>query len=353
MIAWFSTKGTGTNDARRMATLLSTLPDTLELPFAKGSKLASFRHLLAEIRRLRPRLLVMEGTGLAGGVACLIGRLVFRIPYVVSSGDAVGPFVAAHHPLLGWCATIYEIFLCRFSAGFVGWTPYLTGRALTFGAPRGMTAAGWALGGTPAATHDLRQELGISREHVVFGLVGSLDWNPVRNYCYGLELVRAIRRVNRPDIAVVIVGDGSGLEKLREEADPRVHLPGKVPLDEVMSTLAAFDAVSLPQSRDGVGLFRYTTKLSEYAAAGVPVVTLRLPLAYDLDDGGWMWRLPGHAPWDEQFIAALAELMEAVSPSDLDEKRKAIPVSLPVFDQSQQTARTHEFIADILDDLGR
>ena len=46
--------------------------------------------------------------------------------------------------------------------------------------------------------------------------------------------------------------------------------------------LAAFDLASLPQSVDGVGSFRYTTKLSEYLAAGLPIVTGQIPAAYDL-----------------------------------------------------------------------
>ncbi len=350
MIAWFSTKGTGTNDARRIAALLSTLPDTHELPFAKSSKLASFRRLLTELRRLRPHLLVMEGTGIAGGLACLIGRILFGVPYVVSSGDAVGPFVAAHHPLFGPIATLYEFLLCRCSAGYIGWTPYLTGRALTFGAPRGMTAAGWVLGGPPVTPRNFREELGIPPDHIVFGIIGSLDWNPNRQYCYGLELVLALRQIDRPDISVVIIGAGSGLEKLREAAGSRIHLPGSVPLEDVMSALASFDVVSLPQSRDGVGLFRYTTKLSEYAEARVPVVTLRLPLAYDLDDHGWMWRLPGTGPWDNRFIVALSELMTFIQRSEIVAKRIAIPSKLPTFDKSQQIARTHAFVSDILDE---
>ena len=60
------------------------------------------------------------------------------------------------------------------------------------------------------------------------------------------------------------------------------------------------DVASLPQSVDGVGSFRYTTKLSEYLAARLPVVTGEIPLAFDLDDG-WMWRLPGDAPWEERY----------------------------------------------------
>ena len=56
--------------------------------------------------------------------------------------------------------------------------------------------------------------------------------------------------------------------------------------------LCAFDVGSLSQSVDPVGSFRYTTKLSEYLAVGLPVITGEAPVAYDLDEG-YLWRVPG------------------------------------------------------------
>ena len=91
----------------------------------------------------RPDLIVMEGTGTAGGLVLLAIRALLGIPYVVSSGDAVGPFLRLHSRALGVLGAVYERVLCRSCAGFVGWTPYLAGRALTLGAPRAMTAPGW------------------------------------------------------------------------------------------------------------------------------------------------------------------------------------------------------------------
>src|SRR5439155_14049239 len=101
--------------------------------------------------------------------------------------------------------------------------PYLVGRALSFGAPRAMTAPGWAaFDASPemlaAARTRMRGELGIVPDALVFGIVGSLAWSKRAKYCYGLELVRAMRQVERANIVALIVGGGSGLEKLKEFA---------------------------------------------------------------------------------------------------------------------------------------
>ena len=301
--------------------------------------------------RRRPPLVVMEGTGVAGGTAVIAARVLAGIPYVVSSGDAVAPYVAIDHRMLAPLAGLYERLLYRLSAGFIGWTPYLVGRALTFGAPRAMTAPGWSIPGRREDRERRRRQLGIPEEAVVFGLIGSLEWGSASEYCYGKELVEALLRTDRAELRVLVVGDGSGLERLRalagEELDRRIVLPGRVPKEEVTSYLAAIDIASLPQSVDGVGSFRYTTKISEYLAAGLPVVTGQIPLAYDIDEG-WIWRLPGEAPWDERYVKALAELMATVSGAEIERKRAAVPERDGRFDRERQQLQVGEFVADLL-----
>jgi hypothetical protein len=355
MIAWFATKGSGTNEALRIKHLLSGAGDCRELDFDKKEKRKSFIGLLSAIWRLRPRLIVMEGTGIAGGIACLLARILLKIPYIVSSGDAVGPFVASHRPGWGWIFTIYERALCRNSAGFIGWTPYLVGRALTFGAPRAMTAPGWVIGNESSLEQDreqIRRRLGIVSGQIVFGILGALEWNTPKKYCYGLELVEAINLVKRKDVTVVIVGGGSGYAELKKRAgrlNGRVIMPGPVALADVMKYLAAFDVASLPQSLDQLGMFRYTTKISEYVMSGLPVVTSRIPAAYDLDND-WIWRLPGKGPWEKTYIEALAALMENITRDEIDLKRKGIPAELGMFDSSIQIKRVGKFIRDTLED---
>jgi hypothetical protein len=334
----FSTQGTGGNDELRLRALLTNFRVEY-FPFDYAAK----RNSLAKLRRaLRDcDLAVMEGTGIAGGLALLSsGR-----PFVVSSGDAVGPFIASKSPLLAPLFSFYERLLCRRSRGFIGWTPYLTGRALTFGAPRAMTAAGWSPHDRPGRS--LRTQLGISPDSLVIGIVGALDWNTRAGYCYGWELARALDRVARKNVVALIVGGGSGMEKLSGE---RVILTGPVPRAEIPDYLATMDIASLPQSCDQLGSFRYSTKLPEYVAAKLPVVTGQLPMAYDLDCG-WMWRLPGRAPWDPAYIRALAELLDRVTDADIASRRAAIPVNPPEFDRDRQIRRVTNFIGDILSSL--
>ena len=348
----FATKGSGTNEERRLRRLLDGHPTTF-LPFDRRAKARSAAAILRTVLSDRPDLLVMEGTGIAGGIVCLLARAVAAQPYVVSSGDAVGPLVGGIVPPLGPAFALYERLLCRLSSGFIGWTPYLAGRALTFGSPRAMTAAGWAECPPAAdARQRIRRELGIPADAVVFGLVGSLVWNRRHRYSYGSELVRAAAAVDRPDLRVLVIGDGSGLNHLRTLAGDSlgrtVLLPGPVPADRVTDYMAAMDVGSLPQSVDRVGAFRYTTKLSEYLTARLPVVTGQIPLAYDLDDG-WLWRLPGDAPWDDRYVAALAGLMATVTPADLVARRDAIAGACPtVFDPARQVRTATAFIADVL-----
>jgi glycosyltransferase involved in cell wall biosynthesis len=351
-IMCFATQGHTHIEGERIHGLLEPMkPDVF--PFERAHKVRSAVGLLRAVRARRPRLIVMEGTGTAGGLTLIAIGAIWGIPFVVSSGDAVGPYLRLHSRLLGVLGGLYERLLCRRCAGFVGWTPYLVGRALTYGAPRGMTAAGWTRSeASQGARERVREQLNISSGDLVVGLAGTLHWNDHVGYAYGAELVRAIGKVTRRDVVACIVGDGSGRQRLEEMAGEdlgrRVILPGRVAPEDVPDYLAAFDLGSLSQSVDGVGSFRYTTKLSEYIAARLPIITGEIPAAYDLDDG-YMWRLPGSAPWSEIYVDALAELLETLQPDEVTERRDAIGERQAApFDKLAQQRRMCTFVEDIL-----
>ena len=349
-IACFATQGSGSLDEARIAALLEELSPEV-LPFNRGTKRQSGAALAASLRRLRPDLVVMEGTGIAGGAALITARATLSLPYVVSSGDAVAPFWGLQRSSLRIPGLAYERALFGLCAGFIGWTPYLVGRALTLGAPRAMTASSWSQPAASERRDEIRARLCVPANTLTFGIVGSIRWNESVQYCYGLELIQALQRVKRRDVVVVIVGDGDGLPHIRSAAedDERVILTGRVPHEDVPAYLAAIDVASLPQSVDGIGSFRYTTKLSEYLAAGLPTVTSRVPFSYDLDDG-WLWRLPGAAPWDATYVSALSQLMEGIRHDEVSRRRERVPRELAIFDKRRQQRRAAEFISELLDD---
>ncbi|MFA7342902.1 MAG: glycosyltransferase [Terrimicrobiaceae bacterium] len=356
-IAWFATKGNGSNEAQRMQALLSRLPGLSGLPFDKADKRRSFLRLWGAVKTGRPDLLVMEGTGISGGAVCLLAKMLLGIPYVFSSGDAVGPFVRAWHPVLGIVFEGYERLLCRCCAGFIGWTPYLCGRALAHGARKAVTAEGWVIGATGdgLSRGAIRSRWGIPPDAIAVGIVGSLVWNPRLQWCYGLDLVRAAQNVKRTNLVFVIVGGGDGLPHLRDLAGDllghRVFLPGPVPLEEVMPVLRAMDVGSLPQSVDGVGAYRYTTKLPEYIGARLPVITNQTPVSYDLGTG-WMWRLPGSVPWGRRYQKGLEDLLRRLDRTMIAEKAACLPPAETSFSRERQIARVTAFIQDLLQDGG-
>jgi hypothetical protein len=350
----FSTLGSGSNEETRIRDLLRQFSPEV-FPFDRTRKVRMFWRLLGAIHQARPELVVMEGTGVTGGAALILARLLFGCRYVVSSGDAVGPWVGGQIRILGPLFALYERILCRLAAGYIGWTPYLTGRALTFGARRVMTAAGWApFVRTPAEQAadcvQTRSRLGVPLANLVVGIAGSMAWSNRHRYCYGWELVEAAYRVRRTDVTFLLVGDGTGRARLEQRCrglpSGRVIFTGWVPQEELPAYYAAMDVGSLPQSVDRVGSFRYTTKLSEYLAFRLPIITGQIPLAYDLDDG-WLWRLPGQAPWYEEYVAALARLLDALSLTELAEKRSAVPSAPVEFDYSRQAARATAFVRDL------
>jgi glycosyltransferase involved in cell wall biosynthesis len=361
-ITAFATQGSGgaemLDDELRLHTLLERFSPRY-LPFDRKKKLESFLGVLRSLSRERPDMVVMEGSGVAGGAAVLAARALYGTRYVLSSGDAIAPFVRRAMPAAYPLFLLYEWMLCRYSSGFVGWSPYTTGRALTFGARSAMTAPGWAPFPQDAARarearRKVRARLRIGDDALIFGIVGSLAWNVRVKYCYGLELVRALAlATERPELHVVIVGDGDGRSQIEAMVTPemehKVHMTGRVPRTEVPDYLAAMDVVTLPQSVDAVGSFRYTTKLSEYLAAGLPVATNQIPLAYDLP-GDWHFRLPGSAPWDPVFIDGLATLMRTVSPSEIQHRRDETVRALPLFERAEQVERFTEFVLERCDE---
>lgn len=351
----FSTLGAGSSDEDRIRRLTSGVA-TAVFSFDRSRKMTMFWQLLRQLRSTRPDLVIMEGTGVAGGIALIIARKSQQTKYVVSSGDAVGPWVGSQYRLLEPLFTLYEKLLYRNAVGIIGWTPYIVGRAMTFGTRRGMTAAGWAPfvpreEDRRAARVKIRRDLGIPQNAIVVGIAGSLAWSKRHRFCYGLDIVNAVTSLKRRDVYALIVGDGTGRAHLEaivnERQCDRVRFMGRVSQREVADFLCAMDIGSVPQTVDAVGGFRYTTKISEYLACRLPMVTSQIPMAYDLD-AGWIWRIEGDSPWSDRSHDSLTALLEHVTSGEIEAKRESIPTSPDAFNVDRQVERATAFLTDVM-----
>ena len=114
----FATLGHGSREESRIRDLLRELAPEV-FPFDRRRKARMFWRLLGALHRTRPDLVVMEGTGVAGGVALILARVLFGRRYAVSSGDAVGPWVGTKSRVLAPLFALYERLLCRFAVGFI------------------------------------------------------------------------------------------------------------------------------------------------------------------------------------------------------------------------------------------
>lgn len=319
---------------------------------------AATRALSAVVRSRRWDLIYQEGTGIIGGSNLIQAAQSRRQRFIVSSGDPIGGFFrVTKGQAVGAFFDAYERLLYRSCAGFVGWTPYLTGAALTLGAKRAVTVEGAVDLETfkaypPAEQKAARERFGLDPGHLVCGVVGSLRWTPRQSYCYGLELVETLKLLKRTDVSLLIVGDGSGKSVLEERVPDhlrsRVVFTGRLPEAEVAQAMNAMDIGFITQTLDALGNFRLTTKLPEYLACGLPVAMSPVPGFYDYAAAAG-WALPARHPASAGFHHACADWLEDLDREGIAEKaRQARPTAEKYFDYNRLSQRFQLFVEDLL-----
>lgn len=325
------------------------------------SRAENGRELWRALQRQSWDLVYQESTGIAGGICLIRAARAWQQRYIVSTGDPVGEFFrTVKGPLYGRAFGAYERQLYRHSTGFVGWTPYLVGMAMKMGAPRAVTVEGAVDTSVfSAADENARQaakeHYGLSTDHLVCGVVGSLTWTPRQKYCYGLELVEMLPFVQRNDVSVLIVGDGDGRETLERRVPPalrdRVVFTGRVPEGEVARALHAMDVGFIAQTIDQLGRYRLTTKLPEYLASGLPVAMSPVPGYYDYA-GSAGWPLPPYHPASEDFHRACAAWVDSLTWEEVQERRERAPtLAEQFFDYEVVRPKFEAFVEDVLSTL--
>jgi glycosyltransferase involved in cell wall biosynthesis len=204
-------------------------------------------------------------------------------------------------------------------------------------------------GAEPVSGAAVRRRLGLEGAFVV-GLVGSLIFSPRRGVSYGWDLLEALVLTD-PSVHALVVGDGSGLARLRERAAvlgvaDRCRFVGRVPVAEVGAHIGAMNAAISTQSNDVVGRVRTTGKLPLYLACGCPVIATDVgEAAVLLGPHGWTQGYAGVV--DRSYPRRLAAAIEAwrLDPAGESARRElALGIAARHFDPEEMRARLRSVI---------
>ncbi|MCK6506977.1 glycosyltransferase family 4 protein [Myxococcota bacterium] len=111
---------------------------------------------------------------------------------------------------------------------------------------------------------------------IVVGYLGNM--NPQDGLDEVIEMARILRyEEGRTDIGFVLVGQGDSYKdvvKLRDDAGLKdvVHMPGRLPMEQVRACLSAADICVQPDPPGGLNNVSTMNKVMEYMAMGKPVI---------------------------------------------------------------------------------
>lgn len=245
--------------------------------YRESGKGEAFRRFLRTIRAQRPDLVYVMNVGYAGGGAALLARALRGTRFILDHGDPSYDLMKSSGGRAPW-----EYWLVRWAE----WTMLQAADAViargafladavrerrpdrVFFIPDGVDTTLFK----PLDVTALRRQHGLD-DALTVGVVGSLAWSDRYQMCYGWDILEVIKSLKTLNVRGIIVGNGNGLELLKQRAHEygivdRVWFTGRVPHDEVPRYINLMDICVSTQTNDAVGQSRTTAKLPEYLACG-------------------------------------------------------------------------------------
>jgi glycosyltransferase involved in cell wall biosynthesis len=272
-----------------------------------------------DLDRHPPDLVYVLNTAMPGAPLIAWRRINGGVPYLLDTGDVIFEMARRSGVGAGWRLPILwavERFAWRQASRIVvrgtRHRDYLTQR----GYPSVLLRDGYspAQDVDPESVRNLSHRLGLAGRFVV-GLLGSLVWSPRLRLCYGWDLIRALPLLADLPVTALIIGDGSGLDWLKSEAQrlgvlDRIVFTGRIPYADVPVFLRTFDVALSTQTNNLPGQVRTTGKLPEYMAASRFILASKVGEAELLLPPGML--IPYEGEVDLQYPARLANRIRSL-----------------------------------------
>lgn len=119
-------------------------------------------------------------------------------------------------------------------------------------------------------TLELRKKLNLEN-YFTIGIIGTINWSKKLQMCYGWEILETVKIMNNLRVKGIIIGDGSGLYKLKEKAKEygihdKILFTGNIDYKGLAKYLNLIDVCISTQTNNIVGWTRTTGKLPIYLA---------------------------------------------------------------------------------------
>lgn len=338
--------------AREFARRLQATCD-VRIAYRSPQKLRAILDFLRFLRRERPAVSYVFDMSYSGVLGACLYKLASGNRMVIDTGDAIYELARASgmRGRFGlWLTWLLEEFSLRAADRIVVRGTFhqrhLAARGIAAEVIQdGVDTAQFR----PRDVSALRPRLGLDGVLTV-GLVGSSVWNERQQMCYGWELVELVRLLRDKAVVGILIGNGSGIERLRARCreygiEDRIQFWGYVPYDQLAERLCLIDVCLSTQTNDLAGQVRTTGKLPLYLAAG------RRVMASDVGEAALAlppeMRVPYDGVKDESYPQRLAERIEEllIEPGE-PQSRKAIAIAQTHFEYSMLAERLRAIIED-------
>ena len=294
----------------------------------------------------------MAVAGVVAGAWCAFGR---STPLVIDTGDAISALARSsgmRGPLGLFATSVLERFSLRAADHIVVRGTFHRELLAQRGVDATVIPDGVDLNVfSPSDGTVMRRALDLGDDLVV-GLVGSSTWSPSLGIAYGWDLIEMLAQVRDLPIRGLLVGDGTGIDRLRERARAlgvvdRMVFAGRRPLSDLPAILAACDVCLSTQTNDVPGNVRTTGKLPLYLACGRYVLASRVGEAARVLPKEML--VPYEGTVDRSYPSRLAERVRslAATPSRLSLGAGGVAIARQHFDYDMLSERLETVLTTV------